>query len=222
MRSTISPGRSTSTACATAAGSCPMTATRRPGRRGATDGHRPAELVPSVPRPRREVPRPDRPRRLRRSRAPCPAADVLEALRAWSAEVGRPPRTYDWSPRASRRAGFPLGGVEKWEREDPRWTHHTLVRARLGAWPAAPGAACLPAAPPLRIERRERVAIAQRLEGGLPAAEIAELIGVLPRTVRRYWTASVCSRCGGPQVCPDARSCADCVPYEVQRRPSRR
>src|SRR3954452_12492277 len=150
-----------------------------------------------MPRPRREVPRPDRPRRLRRSRAPCPAADVLEALRAWSAEVGRPPRTYDWSPRAARRAGFPLGGVEKWEREYPRWPHHTLVRARFGSWRAALEAAGLPAAAPLRIERRERVALAQRLQGALTSAEIAELIGVHPRTVRTYWRGGGGGGAGG-------------------------
>jgi hypothetical protein len=57
--------------------------------------------------------------------------------------------------------------------------------------------------------------------GELSAAEIAALIGVHPRTVRTYWAAGVCARCGGPQIVPDARSCADCIPYLALRRPSR-
>ena len=64
-------------------------------------------------------------------------------------------------------------------------------------------------------------AIAQRLQGELSAAEIAALIGVHARTVRSYWQAGVCARCGGPQIVPEASSCADCIPYLAQRRPSR-
>ena len=73
----------------------------------------------------------------------------------------------------------------------------------------------------MRIERRERVAIAQRLRGKWPRAEIAELLGVHPDTVRAYWAAGTCARCGGPQIDPRARSCADCIPYVAMRRPSR-
>jgi hypothetical protein len=146
---------------------------------------------------------------------------TLEALRAWAAEVGLPPRSYDWSPAAARTAGFPLDGVHKWEREHPRWPHHALVIARHGSWRAALQAAGLSAVPPLRIERRERVAIAQRLRRKWPNGEIADLLGVNPRTVRSYWAAGTCRRCGGPQIVPGARSCADCIPYVAMRRPSR-
>jgi hypothetical protein len=146
---------------------------------------------------------------------------VVRALGSWSSELGRPPRSYDWSPPAARAGGFPLAGAERWEREYPRWPHHALVCARFGSWRAALEAAGLPVAAPLRVGRRERVAIAQRLQGELSADEIAALIGVHPRTVRSYWRAGVCARCGGPQIVPGASSCADCIPYVAQRRPSR-
>src|SRR5829696_257868 len=129
-------------------------------------------------RPCREVPRPERPRRLRRSRGSWSAMDVVQALRAWSNEVGSPPRSYDWSPSAARAGGFPLAGAQKWEAEYPRWPHRAFVCARFGSWRAALDAAGLPVAAPLRVGRRERVAIAQRLESELSAAEIAALIGV--------------------------------------------
>ena len=117
-------------------------------------------------RPRREVGRPPRPRRVRRSGGGewTPGADPA-ALRAWADELGRAPRSYDWSPATARAGGFPLAGAEKWEREHPRWPHHALVCARYGSWRAALEAAGLPTAPPLAIPRRERVAIAQRLRG---------------------------------------------------------
>src|SRR4051794_11105126 len=172
-------------------------------------------------RPRREVPRPERPRRVRCSRGWWSAIDVVQALRAWSKEVGSPPRSYDWSPRAARAGGFPLAGAQKWEGEYPRWPHHALVCARFGSWRAALHAAGLPVAAPLRVGRRERVAIAQRLQNELSAAEIAALISVHPRTVRTYRRAGVCARCGGPQIVPSASSCADCIPYLARRRPSR-
>src|SRR4051794_38276555 len=144
-------------------------------------------------------------------------------MRAWTAEVGTPPRTYDWEPAIARLGGFPSAGAEKWEREHPRWPHHALVRGRFGSWRAALGAAGLPGAAPLRVPRRERVETARRLHGQLPEAEIAELIGVHPRTVRSYLRAGTCTRCGGVQIRPsmDANSCPDCIPYVAHTGPSR-
>jgi hypothetical protein len=142
------------------------------------------------------------------------------ALRAWAAELGRAPRSYDWSPAIARAGGFPLVGAEKWEREHPRWPHHALVRARYGSWRAALGEAGLSTRPPLAIPRRERVQTAQRLEGRLSAEQLADVLGVTARTVRSYWRAGTCPRCGGPQIAPHAHSCADCIPYLALRRPS--
>jgi hypothetical protein len=127
---------------------------------------------------------------------------------------------YDWSPATARAAGFPLAGAEKWECEHPRWPHHALVRIRLGSWRAALEAAGLPGAPPLAIPRREWVETARQLEGRLSAEELADVLGVTARTVRSYWRAGTCRRCGGPQIWPRASSCADCIPYVALRRPS--
>jgi hypothetical protein len=174
-----------------------------------------------VSRPRRLVARPERPRRLRRSGRVFSGEEVVHALRAWARLEGRPPRSYDWTPAAARAGGFPLAGAVRWEREFPRWPHHSVVCARFGSWRAALAAAGLPGAAPLRIARRERVAIAQRLQGELSAGEIAALVGVHARTVRNYWRAGTCARCGGPQIHPTARSCADCIPFLELERPSR-
>ncbi len=146
---------------------------------------------------------------------------IVGALRAWAEEQGRAPRSYDWAPFTARAAGFPIDGAEKWEREHPHWPHYTLVRGRFGSWRAALQAAGIPAPPPLALPRRERVQTAQRLQGRLTADELADLLGVNPRTVRSYWQATTCVRCGGPQIIPSARSCADCIPYLAQERPSR-
>jgi Homing endonuclease associated repeat len=165
--------------------------------------------------------RPPRPRRVRRSGGgEWSSARIAEALRAWTQELGRPPRSYDWSPAAARAGGFGLEGIQKWEREFPRWPHHALVVARHGSWRAALHAAGLPGPAPLAIERRERVQTAQRLQGQLSAQAIADLLGVGARTVRTYWRAGICSRCGGPQICPKSASCADCIPFVALRRPS--
>jgi hypothetical protein len=102
-------------------------------------------------RPRRVLARPPQPRRLVRSGGEWTRDRVLEALTAWAEEVGGPPRSYDWSPVAARAGGFPLDGVNKWEREYQRWPHHALVRARLGSWRAALTEAGLPGAEPLRM-----------------------------------------------------------------------
>ena len=126
-------------------------------------------------RPGREVKRPARPRRVRRSGGgEWTRERILEALRAWAGELGRAPRSYEWSPATARAGGFPLAGAEKWEREHPRWPHRALVCTRYGSWRAALEAAGLPTAPTLAIPRRERVQTAQRLEGRLSAKELAD------------------------------------------------
>jgi hypothetical protein len=175
-----------------------------------------------MPRPRRVLPRPPQPRRLVRSGGEWTQERVLRALVAWAGEVGGPPRSYDWSPAAARAGSFPLDGAAKWEREFPRWPHHALVRARLGSWRAALAAAGLPGAEPLRMARHERVQTAKRLQGRISAGEIAELIGVHERTVRDYWRAGTCARCGGVQIHATSSSCADCIPYVALARPPKR
>jgi len=172
-------------------------------------------------RPRREVARPSRPRRVRRSgTGEWTRERIVDALRAWGDELGRAPRSYEWAPATARAGGFGLAGAREWEREHPRWPHHALVRARFGSWRAALESAGLPTAPPLTMPRRERVETAQRLRGRLSADELADVLGVTARTVRGYWNAGTCARCGGPQIAATAGSCADCIPYTALRRPS--
>ncbi len=88
-------------------------------------------------RPRREVERPARPRRIRRSGGEWMNERIVDALRAWTAETVRAPRCIDWAPAAARAGSFPLDGAERWEREHPRWPHHALVVSRFGSWRAA-------------------------------------------------------------------------------------
>jgi hypothetical protein len=88
-------------------------------------------------RPRREVERPARPRRIRRSGGEWTNERIVDALRAWTAETVRAPRCIDWAPAAARAGSFPLDGAERWEREHPRWPHHALVVSRFGSWRAA-------------------------------------------------------------------------------------
>src|SRR4051794_37076515 len=72
-------------------------------------------------RPRHEVPRPERPRRLRRSGGTWTSEQIVEAMRAWTDEVGVPPRTYDWAPAIARVGGFPTAGArEGGSRHPPR------------------------------------------------------------------------------------------------------
>src|SRR3954470_22077617 len=126
-------------------------------------------------RPRREVARPPRPRRLRRSGGGAWTRErIIVALHAWADEQGRAPRSYDWAPATARAAGFPTAGAERWEREHPRWPHRALVTARFGSWRAALTAAGLPGPAPLRLSRRERVETARRLQGHATHAEVAE------------------------------------------------
>ena len=109
---------------------------------------------------------------------------IIAALQTWTDEQGRAPRSYDWAAATARAAGFPTAGAEQWDREHPRWPHRALVTARFGSWRAALTAAGLPDPPPLRLSRRERIETARCLQGQATQVEIAELIGVHPRTVR--------------------------------------
>jgi hypothetical protein len=64
----------------------------------------------------------------RRERAWTPA-EIVEALRARTAETGRPPTTSEWD--SGERA------APKWRRERDRWPTAQLVRSRFGSWDAA-------------------------------------------------------------------------------------
>ena len=71
------------------------------------------------------------------------------------------------------------------------------------------------------LPRRERVATAVALRAaGETVRSIAEQLGVHPRTVHRYLTASVCSGCGGPALYGER--CRECAAGSVGPRPDPR
>ena len=86
----------------------------------------------------------------------------------------------------------------------------------------------LPSPPPLRMALGERaarrssskparLAAADGLRGQ-PAVVVADLIGVSVGTVRSYWRAGRCPRCGGAKVTEHASVCGCCVTRVTRRR----
>ena len=122
------------------------------------------------------------------------AERVLEALRDWAREVGRPPFAYEWSPGHSHSAGRSARVWELWAREYPRWPDARTVAHYHGTFRAALLVAGLPGGrPPLELGLNERVEAARRMAAvGFSADAIGEEIGVHAETVRRYLRAHVC------------------------------
>jgi hypothetical protein len=112
-------------------------------------------------------------------------AAIVEALRAWTAETGRPPRRRDWSGEHPDRAG---AAQRKWMREHPRWPSSSRVAAHFGTWSAALREAALPArALTFPTSVAERVIAARELAGaGLGLSEIAAHLGVSRASVYNY------------------------------------
>jgi hypothetical protein len=71
-----------------------------------------------------------------RKRPAATRAEVLEALRSWNTEHGRPPHQEDWGRRA--------GPDSPWRREWPRWPSASSVFTQFGSWNEALLAAGLP------------------------------------------------------------------------------
>ena len=67
---------------------------------------------------------------------------IVEALRGWTPECGRPPRRADWSGERPAQAG---AAQREWMREHPRWPSSSCVAAHFGTWSAALEEAALPA-----------------------------------------------------------------------------
>src|SRR4051812_23726934 len=142
---------------------------------------------------------------------------VLDALRTWAREEGRPPRAHEWNPARAAALGITSAGTRKWEREVERWSSLDVAVRRFGSWRAALQAAGLPSYPPLVLPLRERVAIAQRLRGVCTVHETAELVGVSHWTIYGYWNAVRCAGCGGWQIDPQASGCNECRARARQR-----
>jgi hypothetical protein len=143
---------------------------------------------------------------------------VLDALRTWAREEGRPPRAYEWNPASAAALGIASARTRKWEREPERWPSLDVAVRRFGSWRAALQAAGLPTYPPLLLPLRERVAIAQRLRDVCTVDETAELVGVSRWTVYGYWKAVRCRGCGGWQINPQARTCTSATRALVSAR----
>lgn len=138
---------------------------------------------------------------------------ILEALGAWVAETGGPPRRRDWSGELAEQAS---PGQRKWMGEHPRWPSSSCVASHFGSWSAALEAAGLPARR-LTFEQpaAERVATARRLSSaGQTVRQIAEALGVSLSSVRNYLSAGSCLQCGGPVPSPNATRCIACTAPE--------
>ena len=131
---------------------------------------------------------------------------VLDALRAWASEVGRPPFAYEWCSPTENGRGNPPRGSERWARQYPRWPSADTVAAYYATWRAALLAAGLPGGrPPLELPLGERIEAARRMRAsGISVPEIADELGVNESTVGKYLRATRCG-CGrnwrvrGPQ-----------------------
>jgi hypothetical protein len=141
---------------------------------------------------------------------------VLDAIRDWAAEFGEQPRCSEWSPSHARRAGARIGLVREWERQYPRWPSLSTVSHYFGSWSNGVEAAGFRSRQqrPTESALGDRVALARRLtKVGRTNREIADLLGVSPRTVRDYLRAGVCRGCGGPVI--TSRFCKNCCPRRV-------
>src|SRR5262249_23273735 len=140
-------------------------------------------------------------------------AAIVEALRAWTDETGRPPRRQDWTGERPERAG---DAQRKWMREHPRWPSSSRVAARFGTWSAALRAAALPARDltfPTTVA--ERVLAARSLsDEGLGLAAIAARLGVSRASAYNYLQARDCPDCGRPMTGPRASRCRECTRHE--------
>jgi transposase len=154
----------------------------------------------------RPLPHPGKPGRWTR-------AAILDALRTWTKEVGRPPRRQDWSGEQPARAG---DAQRKWMREHPRWPSSSRVAAHFGSWSAALKEAALPARVltfPTTVPQRV-LAARDLAAGGHTPAEIANLLGVSRASAYNYLQARDCPGCGQPLTAPRAERCRDCTRHE--------
>ena len=138
---------------------------------------------------------------------------ILDALRSWVAETGRPPRRGDWSGERPERAG---DAQRKWMREHPRWPSSSRVASHFGTWSAALREAALPArALTFPTSVSERVLEARSLAaGGFGLDEIADRLGVSRASAHNYLHARDCPDCGQAMTAPRAERCRECTRHE--------
>jgi len=146
---------------------------------------------------------------------------VLLALGAWGRETGFAPRAYEWNPTTARHAGLLGSAPSRWEREWPRWPSHGTVARYFGSFGEGLLAAGFAGRRRPALPLRERVGAARRLSAeGLGASEIADLLELHPRTVRRYLCSGDCRGCGAALATTVSVRCPDCARRETHA-PSR-
>jgi Homeodomain-like domain len=141
---------------------------------------------------------------------------IVDALRAWVAQMGAAPTRQDWS---GGRADTAPPSQRKWMREHPRWPSSSCVAGHFGSWSKALAAAGLPArALTFDSSVVERVEAAWRLVAdGHTIRATAETLGVSVSTVNNYLRATTCTQCGGPVPSPRATRCIACTAGEPTR-----
>lgn len=138
---------------------------------------------------------------------------IAIALRAWTEEVGLPPRSYEWCPGSARGAGLMGPEESKWEREHPRWPGNTTVYRYFDSWAKALETAGIKPIRPAKPEGTlaERVEAARRMHAaGESNRAIADTLGVRTDTVGRYLKAHSCRACADPIV-GDSKLCHACA-----------
>lgn len=138
---------------------------------------------------------------------------IAAALREWTREMGRPPKSYEWCPASARPIGLIGPEDSKWELEHPRWPGNTTVYRYFGSWAEALEAAGIkpewPAGPEGTLA--ERVEAAERMKAaGESTRSIADTLGVTPATAGRYLKTHPCRDCAGPVV-GDGKLCHVCA-----------
>ena len=161
----------------------------------------------AVPATRRA---PYAPRRHRPARDRWSPDLVVDALRAWTAETGHPPRRVEWSGEHPGRGG---DAQRKWMREYPRWPSSSCAADHFGSWSAALEAAGLKSrARRFETSVAERVLEARRLAAeGSSTRRVAARLGVSVSTAYNYLAAPDCPTCDGPVTRPGAERCSACT-----------
>jgi hypothetical protein len=148
---------------------------------------------------------------------------VVEAMQAWAAATGAPPRRYDFEPQLGRRLGLVGAQATRWEREHPRFPSRGVVEYHWGSWRAALAAAGLPYRSQPELPLGERVRAARRMiTDGMSRAAVADVLGVSVGSVRNYLLAHPCTGCDEFVIRGEARLCTVCANAKtLAERPQR-
>jgi DNA-directed RNA polymerase specialized sigma24 family protein len=128
---------------------------------------------------------------------------VIDALRDWQRRYGEVPQANDWDQTKAKRAGHTARMARLAAHPKPVPSVST-VRARFGSWNAAIEAAGLqPRQSRRRFDIGERQATVALYASGLSTIQVAERLGIAPKTVRdRLHAADIPLRPARPRARP--------------------